>query len=995
MNNKQHKLSILVIFSIFSTLSFSTPGITADGIVGSKHDFSQIDNPNFPKDSQGRICVYCHAAHNATKTPTSGPSLWNGPISSEYFTMYGTTSGGSVTNGDGYLNYIMSDGPIGGPTGPSALCMSCHDGETLLFGSTITVQDLNPDSNIGTDLTNDHPISFTFQNGKAGIPDDMVEIIPGLAVLGDFLYAGRFECTACHDVHNSAYDLAPPTDICTRCHVDNFAPQLGLASRAPHNSNNNIQCMDCHSPHNVNNIPAPHPPLLNIHCTSCHTNNTGSNYSTYSAPYVETHQVQCWDCHQNHLARPSEQPLVKGYYLSAAYDQATDTTTLTLDDSVQINDQTWNNPVTWSAKTGTERGLLLWIHYTDATDSAFEIETADNDTITFKGQISGASDNTFALTYGQSIRTVINGNTVHFTGPASLANNDGLAPNGNDSTPDGICQVCHTTTRNWKADGSGADHYKGSSCFECHTHQTGFLPANTSNCSDCHQDYASGQNVSIVHEVHLNALHGPQLNMHTPAEEQVCIQCHFSHDSGTADPQAAFPRAIPNACNNCHSPGGAYDGVSDPQLGALNNLDGMESAIYDTEGLLKPGKEEWCLTCHDDGASSIHGVTAPNIAGKTVTGAWQSPTGFISSGFESAATLIDGDTNTGNSAGETDDLIFDLGSTRDITHIRIYNNGPSKSLFEVYGSNDLQNWKRILYGRRVEAAIPYWKVAGRGWFETRLDDFAPTRYVKLVRISQWPLEDRGLREFEYKADLSYGYMVSGHKMSCDYCHDTTSIHTDSLSRTYSAVDNNYSTGYRLSDVLAGADAVPALEIPRTECNDEENTKAGNDFALCFSCHDKGSLLGDAYGTGDFLKKPLQTFFRNDTKIDANGNPTNAHLYHLKGKGPCGNSQSWDSDWDGIPDSPQSCTACHNVHGSPNPAMTRHGELASTPGTTDKVPMINFAYLDANGVVDTNLMDRSASTGSETQFYSGGPGTVEKNFTCKMCHSDKVATSRTP
>ena len=76
-------------------------------------------------------------------------------------------------------------------------------------------------------------------------------------------------------------------------------------------------------------------------------------------------------------------------------------------------------------------------------------------------------------------------------------------------------------------------------------------------------------------------------------------------------------------------------------------------------------------------------------------------------------------------------------------------------------------------------------------------------------------------------------------------------------------------------------------------------------------------------------------------------------------------------------------------------MTRHGELVSTPGTTDKVPMLNFAYLNTSGVVDPDLMDRANSTGGETQYYRGGPGTVDKNNTCKMCHNDKTSFTRTP
>ncbi len=454
--------------------------------------------------------------------------------------------------------------------------------------------------------------------------------------------------------------------------------------------------------------------------------------------------------------------------------------------------------------------------------------------------------------------------------------------------------------------------------------------------------------------------------------------------------------------NACHGADGEYDGVTDPEIGAKFNK-GTEvnpnewvSDIYDADGLLKPGKENWCLGCHGDGFAEIHGVQAPNIAGKTIVeGTWKNPETYVDTGFTSAGALLDGDSSTGNEGGETQDLIFDLGSVQDITHIRIFNSEPAKSLFEVYGSTDQANWKRIIYGQRIAGAKPYWNITGQGWFDTRLDDFSPIRYVKLVRVSRSALPEKGLREFEYKADLSYGYMVSGHKVACDYCHDTKSIHLDSIARTYSAAENNYTDGYRLADVVVENESVPALEVPRVACNSGDHPKTDNDFALCFTCHDKQNLLGDAYGQGDYQKIPLQTYFRNDASPDENGNTVNAHLVHLQNRGRCGNSATWDSDWDGTPDSPISCMACHNVHGSPSPAMVRHGELASTPGTSDKVPMLNFKYYDAEGHPDAELMDTMQSTGGVLIFYGGGPGSVAKNKTCNMCHGDKKPYTRTP
>lgn len=478
--------------------------------------------------------------------------------------------------------------------------------------------------------------------------------------------------------------------------------------------------------------------------------------------------------------------------------------------------------------------------------------------------------------------------------------------------------------------------------------------------------------------------------------ELQCADCHRPtlRDDGVI--QLVLDRTT---CEKCHSPDGAFDGMDDSSIGAWNPENwptNNESKIFDANGHLRPGKEEWCLGCHDDGTSAVHGVPAPNIAGKSMFGDWQSLAAVVDTGFAGAEKLIDNDLATGSDDIWGMELLFDLGSSTEISHIRLYTKCDSKFFWKVYGSNDLTNWTRILYGNGIIFTEPVWgTAAGEGWNEARVDIFGPFQYLKLVKISPWPLSLNAIREFQFKKDLQYGYMTTGHKISCDNCHDTAIIHIDGVSQSYRAHLNNYTKGYRLTNVTVGSQVVPALEIPRTDCNWGEYPRTNNDFALCFSCHDKHNLLGDAYGTGDFLQYPLQTFYRNDDHLDDSGYVSNEHLRHLRGRGYCGNAQDWDSDWDGSLDSPQSCTACHNVHGSPNPAMTRHGELASTPGTTDKVPMINLKYINADGVIDPDLKNAEESIGAHIQFFGGGPGTPEKNNTCNMCHGDQMIHYRTP
>jgi hypothetical protein len=93
------------------------------------------------------------------------------------------------------------------------------------------------------------------------------------------------------------------------------------------------------------------------------------------------------------------------------------------------------------------------------------------------------------------------------------------------------------------------------------------------------------------HETHLTHVRGPAIGSD-------CAQCH----TGTPDQN----NVDDNSCDLCHSSGGAYDGVNDPIVGAKNNWmnkgssqDATESMIYDG-GAIRPGKEKWCATCHDE-----------------------------------------------------------------------------------------------------------------------------------------------------------------------------------------------------------------------------------------------------------------------------------------------------------------------------------------------------------------------------------------------------------
>ena len=287
---------------------------------------------------------------------------------------------------------------------------------------------------------------------------------------------------------------------------------MAYALDAPHNETNSISCYDCHLGGQASVDP-------NTVCLGCHVNDTGGNYGKTSAPLVATHSSavvgnkygtwtkQCTDCHYFHF-------FSQHYVWGAASYIATGTITSFTDNGdgtstfgysgLSVNRSNWSDPATWGQKTGAERGLILLPNTKDVS-FGFEIISADASSIIVKGSTAPFSNklhvgDSFAIIYGQGINTYIPDFTkqVKFfdhEGENSFAKNDFLGGdidgdgNLDDSTPDGVCQVCHTLTAHWRSDGTKAEvgvhtGLGGTNCTSCHPHSQGFKPAGA--CDSCH-----------------------------------------------------------------------------------------------------------------------------------------------------------------------------------------------------------------------------------------------------------------------------------------------------------------------------------------------------------------------------------------------------------------------------------------------------------------------------------------------------------------------------
>ncbi len=201
---KSFTLLVSLVILLFAGNSF------AQTITGSPHDFTGESWNN-----TSEVCIVCHTPHNAT---TSVSPLWNHEVTTSTFTPYSSTT---------------LDAVAGQPDGAAKLCLSCHDGSVALDnfgGKTNGTAFLTGDEKLGTDLSNDHPVSITYDAALAtadgGLHDPTTDLSGlGGTIAADMLEANKLQCSSCHDVHNGSgiskllVKSNAGSALCLTCHV--------------------------------------------------------------------------------------------------------------------------------------------------------------------------------------------------------------------------------------------------------------------------------------------------------------------------------------------------------------------------------------------------------------------------------------------------------------------------------------------------------------------------------------------------------------------------------------------------------------------------------------------------------------------------------------------------------------------------------------------------------------------------------------------------------
>lgn len=263
-------------------------GAQPNSVVGGPHNLSAGGPGTIKATSENEVCIFCHAPHNASPVKP----LWNRAMPADAYTIYASRA---------------LDANPGQPTGSSKMCLSCHDG-TIALGAIVSRDATiamsgglttmpSGHSRIGTDLRDDHPVSFAFDSSLAS-RDPHLRNPASLPEQTKLDANQELQCTTCHDAHNNAFDSFlvmqnSASQLCTACH------NMGTTLVTGHST-----CNACHQPHT-----APSGPYLlraqtvTQTCLRCHDG------SVVNAPNIRADVNKPWNHDTDSPVDPDGSPM--------------------------------------------------------------------------------------------------------------------------------------------------------------------------------------------------------------------------------------------------------------------------------------------------------------------------------------------------------------------------------------------------------------------------------------------------------------------------------------------------------------------------------------------------------------------------------------------------------------------------------------------------------------------------------------------------------------
>ena len=278
--------------------------------------------------SETQVCVFCHTPHGAT-SGIAAP-LWNRVVSGQTYTTY--TSSSIEANAAELA---------AGPGGSSKLCLSCHDGTlaidkvNVLNGATnvnIAMTSATPvkmpaasaatgfTRAIGTDLTNDHPISFTYNSTIAGYdgelrsPDGTIvgNRVAGAAKPKMPLENNQMQCSTCHDPH--LRDKATNNGNAKFLRMNRF--QVNQPTGGAFSTSSDIICLACHDKGGASWAQSAHANSLVAtqlyKGAAAQQREFPSSLDSPANANPPVWQVACLNCHDTHTAQGARKLLREG-----------------------------------------------------------------------------------------------------------------------------------------------------------------------------------------------------------------------------------------------------------------------------------------------------------------------------------------------------------------------------------------------------------------------------------------------------------------------------------------------------------------------------------------------------------------------------------------------------------------------------------------------------------------------------------------------------------
>jgi predicted CXXCH cytochrome family protein len=292
-------------------------------------------------------CSFCHAPHTAAPAR----AMWSGTTGGRSYKLYDSST----------LKATLDQ-----PTGASRVCLSCHDGTIALNDAAARPRATSAAApSLGTDLSDDHPISFTYDSRLSTLKRELVDPsrLPSTTRLDP---EQQLQCTTCHDPHESRNPKFLVADnrasqLCVTCHqIKAWMSSAHATSAAAWNGRGanpwtgsgyktvaENGCGNCHRVHSAGRAQW----LLRSakeagNCLGCHSGTTAakdierefrknSSHPVEQPEWVHTpdedprsmsRHVACSDCHDPHGAQrstPASSPLgalqgVKGVTISGA-----------------------------------------------------------------------------------------------------------------------------------------------------------------------------------------------------------------------------------------------------------------------------------------------------------------------------------------------------------------------------------------------------------------------------------------------------------------------------------------------------------------------------------------------------------------------------------------------------------------------------------------------------------------------------------------------------